>query len=124
VELKLDFDELVNLLLANGYSVEVKSQQAFKAKNNYRSAFFDGKNIRGGFCTPSYEVYRYINNRIAADHVDCFDKWSKCPLVMRLPVDGLELLKHLQYLGSPEGYQISNNYEYFDKNPWPCEVAD
>lgn len=124
MELKLDFNGLVNFLLANGYSVEVKNQKAFKPKNNYRSAFFDGKNVRGGFCTPSIEVYRHIDNRIAADRVECFDKWRKCPLVMKLPVDGSELLKHLEHLGSPEGYTICNNYDYFDNNPWPLEISD
>jgi hypothetical protein len=117
---KLEFTELVRFLRKHGYSIDIQVYG-----NSYKAAMVTGNNIRAGFCTPSRQVYTYINNRIAVDHVACFDKWSKCPLIMELPVDGEELLKHLKYLGSEEGYKISNEFLYCDgNNPWPYEIPD
>lgn len=56
--------------------------------------------------------YRSLNGRIAADNERCFDKWSKCPVVMN--INGLnyeKLLISLAFLGSEEGYNLSNNFE-------------
>jgi hypothetical protein len=76
----------------------------------------NSKNITAGFCTPTNgDSFRYIDNRIAADNSHCFDKWSKCPLVMQLPLDGNVLLEHLIWLGSEEGYTHSNSYEYLEE---------
>jgi len=97
---KLDFTKLVRFLHKHKYHVVIKSYNPPSGK--YKSAMVTGNNIRAGFCTQSREVYTYINNRIAADHKDCFGKWSKCPLIMELPVDGEELLKNLKFLGSKE----------------------
>jgi hypothetical protein len=111
--LLLHFQELVLFLKKHQYTVKVRQHK------NYKVATVTGNGIRGGFATESIDVYPYINNRICADHFNCFDKWRKCPLLMQLPVNGDELLKHLQFLGSPEGYQVSNSYDYLDNNPFP-----
>jgi len=116
------FTELVKFLRDHKYHVVVNECKSISGK--YKVAMVLGDNIKAAFCTPSLEVYRYINNRIAADHVNCFDKWSKCPLIMELPVDGEELLKHLKFLGSDEGFRISETYEYLNSNPWPCDVKE
>lgn len=132
--MKLDFDQLVEFLNANGYSVKVTTQKEFEysfspngepkkktERKTYRFAFIDNNGILAGFCTPNEDSYKYINNRISADNIDCYDKWSKCPLGMNLPVDGDELLKHLKWLGSPEGYEHSLNYSYLQKRVMPYE---
>lgn len=132
--MKLDFDQLVDFLNANGYSVKVTTHKESEysvnsypdeepkkkiERRSYRFAFIDNNGIMAGFCTPNEDSYKYINNRISADNIDCYDKWSKCPLSMNLPVDGEELLKHLKWLSSPEGYKHSLNYEYLEKRILP-----
>lgn len=137
--MKLYFDQLVEFLGANGYSVKVTEQKEFEysaipneepkkkvVRNTYLFAFIDNNGILAGFCTANKDSYKYLNNRISADNLDCYDKWSKCPLGMNLPVDGEELLKHLKWLSSPEGYKHSLNYEYLDSrilpyDPFTCE---
>jgi hypothetical protein len=41
---------------------------------------------------------------------------------MELPLDFDVLLQHLKHLGSPEGFKISNNFEYLTNNPYPYEL--
>ena len=70
-----------------------------------------GKGIVGCFCTPNSDSYTYINGKFAADNAECFDKWSKVPLVMNMK--GLDydlLLKELELLRSQEGFEISNRF--------------
>jgi hypothetical protein len=71
-----------------------------------------GKGIDGGFCTPNKQSYKSLSGHITADNVDCFDKWSKCPLRMKIQtLDYEKLFKELELLGSPEGFEISNNFD-------------
>lgn len=112
--LKSDFKELVKFLRRKSFTVVVEKQ----------FAHFTGKNIQGGFHMPSDHCYRYINGRIAADNSKCFDKWSKCPLVMKLPCDYNLLYKHLRFLGSPEGYKHSNSFDYLDNQILPYEMEN
>ena len=113
-----EFEDLRTFLFDNGYTVigTIKPQYKFMSLQNT-------KGITGGFLIGSDDCNRYIHERIAVDNSKCFDKWSKCPLIMSL--DGLDketLLKHLLWLGSEEGYHHSNSYEYFDKRILPMEI--
>ena len=109
----MEFDELVTILRKNKYKVKVQHYP------EYKYAEVTGRNIKAGFCTKVDVVYTYLKNKIAADHRRCFDKWSKCPLNMSLDnLNGELLLKYLKYLGSPEGYENSNSYDYLDNNPY------
>jgi hypothetical protein len=100
---RLDFEELVEALTYDGYDVSITDEVGFDF------AYVTGNGIVAGFCTPHGDVYPYLNWKIAADAAWEFDKWSKCPLVMDLPVDYDELLDHLDHLGSREDYL---NYSY------------
>ena len=121
---KKQFNKLVSFLRKKGYSVKVTH---VKNDGNYLEAIVNGRGIRAGFCTPNGEVYTCLNGKIAADNKGCFDKWSKCPFVMKIdPCLTFEykwerLLKCLHFLGSKDGYDISNEYLYLDENPFPCE---
>lgn len=108
-----DFYALVELFRARGYTVTVRD-------DGYLFADVRGKNIRGGFAEVNEDSYRQLSGRFAADHEECFDKWSKAPLIVDLPTDMDELFSHLEVLGSKEGYEISNSYSYLDNNPFPC----
>lgn len=113
------FDRLVAALRRASYEVRV-TQEA-----SYEFAFVEGRGVKGGFCTPAEDAwYWYINGRFAADNDGCFDKWSKCPLVVRLPETDEEaqaILRHLEYLATPEGFEWSNSYGYFDDPRLPRE---
>lgn len=103
------FDDLVKALQKSGYKVTVKKE------DGYTFANIKGGHIYAGFCSPttSKGVYTYINGKISADHKECFDKWSKCPLNLPLPENEEQmdfLLKQLIFWGSPEGYKKSNEY--------------
>ncbi|MCU7667779.1 hypothetical protein [Bacillus thuringiensis] len=108
------FNDLVTFLKNNGYSVEVNERQA------YKFARVTGNNILAGFCTKhdknhTYAAYSYINGKISADHVDCFDRWRKCPMQLDLPSNSKEMdyvLSQLKHWGSDEGLTISEEYDY------------
>jgi hypothetical protein len=116
--------ELAKFLIQNGYTVteELVEVSHYNRKGKYVKnvnlsyTFYrvEGKGITGGFCTPNKESYRYISGRIAADNENCFDKWSKCPVVIKISRGRFnEILKWLEYLSTDEGYEKSNNYEFF-----------
>lgn len=121
----MDFITLVDKLKEKGYKVVIKNHKL------YKFAKIDGKNITGGFCSKHDEnninsSYSYINGKISIDHKDCFDKWSKCPLVLEIPSNKGQmnyLLKQLEFWGSDEGYKISNQYEFEQwVNSYPDEI--
>lgn len=73
---------------------------------------FTGKGVDGGFCTPNKQSYLSLQGHIVADNIECFDKWSKCPLRMKIQtLDYEKLFKELELLGSPEGFEISNSFD-------------
>jgi hypothetical protein len=119
--MKLNFDELVDALRKDKYTVNVTIESG---DIQYAFARVEGHGISAGFCEYAPDIYPYISNRIAADNAKCFDKWSKCPLVMELPADYETLLAALKHLGSEEGYAISNDYSYLDQNPYPYEMPN
>lgn len=116
------FKALAEALRNAGYNVKITTGPV------YDFAYVTGMNIEGGFCTPSYgdndPPYWYIDGRFAADNSDCFDKWSKCPLIVTLPEDeqGIAyILEHLRYLATEEGRQWSASYGYIDDPRLPRE---
>jgi len=107
------FDNLVKFLRKNGYKVKIVS----RFDPDYRFAQVSGKWIRGGFCEFNEHVYKDVNFRFAFDNTKCFDKWSKCPFSLPLPITQLEykyILKNLRFLATKKGYKLSNNYDL----PW------
>jgi len=84
----------------------------------------ESPSILGGFYIGKRSPLMNINihYRVAADNEGCFDKWRKCPLVMKLPVNKTRLLKHLAWLGTEEGFKHSNNYDYLDNQILPLET--
>jgi hypothetical protein len=122
------FNELVFTLRKEGYTCKLMNGTKPASLRRANFCLITGKNIRGGFCRPFTgdnpvdRPYPYIDGRICADHSACFDKWSKCPYVQKLPADITQILKHLEYLASEEGRRISETYAYLDSNPWPYEM--
>lgn len=106
------YEKLARMLKDNGYTVTVTKEEPWKYYPPYNFYSVTGNGIKAGFCTPNKSSYRSLNGRIAADNERCFDKWSKCPVVMN--INGLnyeKLLISLAFLGSEEGYNLSNNFE-------------
>jgi hypothetical protein len=69
------------------------------------------------------------------DNANCFNKCSQCPLQLssetlwnavegKIEEVGIRLVSALTLLGSPEGYQISTNFEYLNKNPFLLKVQE
>lgn len=117
-----NYKKLARELELRGYKVEKKycfdfkySYPDIKYKNKkplYTFWKFTGKGVDGGFCTPNKQSYRSLSGHITADNIECFDKWSKCPLRMNIQtLDYEKLFKELELLGSPEGFEISNNFD-------------
>jgi len=116
-----NYKKLAKELKQRGYKVEKKIVYEYKIlkksiRNTNKIDFvfwrFTGMGINGGFCTPNKQSYRSLNGHITADNIDCFDKWSKCPLRMNIQtLDYEKLFKELELLGSPEGFEISDNFD-------------
>lgn len=100
------FKDLVKFLRKHNYEVRISEKGCF--------ARISGKNVFGGFHRTSDEVYPYINNKIAFDHLGCFDKWSKCPFCFPIPANDEQrnyVLEKLEFVGTQEGFDMSNSYE-------------
>lgn len=112
----MELEKILARLEEEGYKVESE-----KVDNDlYSFHKITGNNILAGYCTPHdgnqiNASYSYLNGKISADNDMCFDKWSKCPVAIPLPKDKDQLeylLKELKYLGTKEGYEKSNSYDY------------
>jgi hypothetical protein len=111
----------IKALRKAGYKVFIRKERF----NSYLFVQVRGKNITGAFCTPPlkewerWDCYPDIKNLFSADHVDCFDKWSKCPIRgVSLNESHENIIKALEFLGSEEGLKISNEYTYYPDNPF------
>jgi hypothetical protein len=121
------FEELVFALRCEGYKCETTLNGKKKAKVTHaNTCMVKGNNIRAAFTRPypplSHEPYPCLQERIAADNEKCFDKFSKCPVVVKMPSDIPSVLAVLKDLSSERGFHISNSFEYLDNNPWPHEL--
>ena len=116
----LNFEELVDALRKKGFEVNVRIESGGDIE--FAVASVTGNGIRGAFSEYNVDFNPNISNRFSADNAKCFDKISRCPLAMNLPLDLDVLMKHLTHLGSKEGYRISNNYLYLENNPYPYDI--
>ncbi len=94
---------LVSRLRFEGYEVTLLEDSCVQY-------LLKGKGVEG--CITEYTIY--------ADSKKCYDKPSKCPLILPLPISERQykwLLERLKFWASAEGFKLSNNYEYdyFDK---------
>ena len=120
---KQDFLSLVKFLRENGYNVTTELNHAYSSRHEITgySAYVNGKNIRAAFVWVKNEYgnfYRYLEDKIAADHVDCFDKWSKCAMVANLPANHQDILRWLKIMGTKQAYELSNSYERIPGIPY------
>lgn len=117
-----NYKKLAKELEKRGYKVEKETYFGYKylfgnlppKKKHSLYTFWriTGKGILGGFCTPNKNSYWSLRGHITADNTLCFDKWSKCPLRMKIQtLDYEKLFKELELLGSPEGFEISDNFD-------------
>lgn len=121
-----DFQNLVDFLLSNGFEVEDVSDEPRSYSYKWRFARVKGKGIQGGFAEQNEEEsYLYINGRFAADNAQCFNKWSQCPLIVKIPTTNKEreeLLGYLDFLGHPDGLEWSDSFCYFNDPKLPREI--
>jgi hypothetical protein len=110
------FKKLVKFFRELNYKIETKF--VWKSlKHPYWFAKITGRSIFGGFCEPvedTLDCNWFVNGRIAFDHVKCFDKWSKCPYSLELPLIMQELkyvVDQMKFLRTKEGFKKSNEFE-------------
>jgi hypothetical protein len=113
-----DFLALRNWFEKNGYDVTSKEEE------DCTFVLVKGRGVYGAFCTFSDTVHPYLNGRFVADNKECFNKWSQCPMVLTIPTDFDQLKFHLNFLGSKEGFEWSNNFDYVDDRKLPFQVGD
>lgn len=112
--------KLANWLRSHGYFIKREESTPhsyhFGGRSfdvgGYSSWYITGKNIQGCFCTPNNSSYRCINGYIAIEHKDLFDKWSKCPIYLRVSTLDYNVLEsQLGLIGSQAGFELSNKFE-------------
>ena len=119
------FDRLVRHLRKARLRVVVAPVPTWASKRNGRYARFVGRKLLPvtGYFSDSDDYSSYTTNHMVADHTDCFDKISKCPVRIALPRDdkqALVIMKALRYLGSKAGLRASNTFAYlYDKHLFP-----
>ena len=114
---KNSFNNLVKTLRKHGYKIHVSYE------DGYKFAKIRGKSIFGGFATLNNGLtYQYIDGRICFDHVDCFDKYAKCPYSFPIPENKSQMeyvLEKLKYLATAEGFEKSNFFELKLEHNYP-----
>ena len=111
---------MLAFLIRAGYGVEVTRGTAYDA------AYFRGKNVVGGLASKECACNTYLDDRLAADHSRCFDKYSKCPLAVKLPEtdeEALKIVSYLAWLGTDEALRWSNAYGYLHDPRLPRELS-
>lgn len=125
-----DFKQLWKFLRDHGYRVSVDRAYTMNDGTTYKTARFAGHGIEGMFGTPGCPS-SYLDGRLAADNAKCYNKPSQCPLVIRLPTSRAgreDLLEHLKWLATDEGYENSRSFDFYDhpvlpRDPWTPEEA-
>jgi hypothetical protein len=112
--------QLAKLLKADGFDVHHTHDVSFGDEYNCYNVL--GRNVRGAFADPNNSSYLALNGRIALDNSGCFDKFQKCPLVKQFPFEYEDLVSHISFLGSKEGFEWSNSYAYINDAKLPREV--
>ena len=102
-------DYLIDLFQRHGFKTEKDTYPSFSSTKEVIEVRVSGQNILAlfGNAEASYSTTR---ERIAADNAKCFDKYSRCPLVIKLPLTirrEAELLEHLRVLGTKAGYEAA-----------------
>jgi len=98
-----ELDFAVNKFRDLGYFVEVEWQPPYNYISGdialpYWSVMIIGKGLRAGYCSENESSYRILNNKIALEAADCFDKWSKCEYQLVIPTNEDEWLKTLEII--------------------------
>lgn len=58
--------------------------------------------------------YKTLNNRIGLESNQTFNKWSQVPVSLKIPVDSKRLESLIDFVKSPEGMKMSNEFETID----------
>lgn len=96
----VNFDNLVVLLRAKGYLVEVKLEVLGKYHDekiygpwtgDFYAATFTGNNITGAFSQVSTETNPNLSGKVCAQYYDNFNKWSQVPIKMLIPTNDEEM---------------------------------
>jgi len=89
--------------------------------------FFDGFGVTGYIGEPSgKQWYWQLDGKIVADNALAFNKWTQCPLVVWLPDNyktACDIIEAIKFLGTEEGFKISNEFGSFDYGKYGLEMA-
>jgi len=118
------FFSLVQLLVDNGYDVRLTHHREKDGGYFYECLSLSTglvNTLRFAFCSPNLHTYKNLSGAISCDHIDCFDKWSMCPLKVSIPENEDEerlLLTYMSWLGTLEGYErsVANDFDYYVQN--------
>lgn len=68
-----------------------------------------------GFLNLGSSMHPHVDFKLSLDNAAAFNKIGQVPIVIGLTNLTEEVLnKHWNFIGSPEGYRYSNNFEYLD----------
>lgn len=100
---------LFKRLQENRYSPELE----FDERQNYFFCHFNSQGVRGGFCTPNEYSYPILNGYFVADHSQVFDKWSKCPVSIKVKWKNFYRIFHwIEVLKTKTGKKASNEFDH------------
>lgn len=121
-----DFDRLAEFLRSKQYQVAVTNQVAHGTRFEYRRAVVTGNDVYAIFCEPNFgDEHQFLEGRIAGDNVDCYNKISQCPFVMKLPTNEHEceiILNSLRYLGTKDGLEWSESLGFIYDQRLPRDI--
>ncbi len=97
------YDNLVRALQENDYEI---------LDDGFEVSRFS-KNLTIGAFAPPHAEGSIFQNKVLAEHVDAFNKWSQAPVVLTIPCTQEEmdrLLGLLEWVGTDEGFTVSNSF--------------
>jgi hypothetical protein len=96
------YDNFVELMVSHGYDIE---------PNDNGDHRITGYGVCGWYI-GLYNEEHHAPGYIFLDNAECYDKISKCPVTLQLPISAGDLFKSLKQIGSPAGLLISNTFSY------------
>lgn len=111
------YDKLINFLRQHDYVLELVNFYTEDKRCKHYTIWNKSKTVLGLLSTKDSTIdkkNRY-NDSILFDNYEAFNKWSQAPVQLEIvDSDGYRdnLLKELEFLGSDEGYKLSNEFDY------------
>lgn len=97
---------------SNTDKYEIENSEEIEDGVYYAKIRLNNVYLRLYYGEHSANYHPNVIGKITADRDDCFDKMTRCPLIVKFPINEEKLFEYLEFLTTKEGRDYSNSYDY------------